>query len=177
MQDDPTNRPHLVPFEPPQPRSGRNASASRPLSEAEEHRLRLAVRCRAILMNFWTEDGVPDAQQAMQLEGWIDVLEALDEGEVRAAWAAYQIGGPRSALGALLRPDAGALHRIALVLRRGYHPGDDAEEVCRLALDPEVRRSERERRLRAEERRRRWQVIRGERPEPPQSADGEDTDR
>lgn len=67
---------------------------------------------RAILEQFWIEDATEDAVQAVQLEGWLDVLEPFSDEEVRRAWAEYQRSGPRARNGALRKPDAGALWLI-----------------------------------------------------------------
>lgn len=66
----------------------------------------------AILTQFWRHDDTPPAVQAIEIEGWLDVLEPYDDAEIRAAWAEYQRSGPRSARGALYKPDAGALYAI-----------------------------------------------------------------
>lgn len=85
--------------------------------QKEQHRIRLGLRLRAILTQFWQED-VSAPVRAMELEGWVDVLEDLTEDEVRNAWAAYQRSGPRSEKGALYRPDAGAIRKLADEARR-----------------------------------------------------------
>ena len=71
----------------------------------------------SILRQFWQAEEVPDAVRALEMEAWMDVLEPLAEDEIRAAWAEYQRQGPRSAKGALYRPDAGALYRLAMQAR------------------------------------------------------------
>ena len=78
-----------------------------------EQRERIGVRVEAILSQFWRDDSTPDAVQLLELETWMDVLEPLTEDEIRRAWVEYQRTGPRTAKGALRRPDAGALYRIA----------------------------------------------------------------
>ena len=83
-----------------------------------DRRTRLVVRVKAILGQFWVNDGVEDVVRALELEGWLDVLEPLTEAEIRSAWAEYQRSGPRSARGNLIKPDAGALYRIAASARQ-----------------------------------------------------------
>lgn len=75
-------------------------------------RERIGVRVEAILSQFWRDDSTPEAVQILELETWMDVLEPLTEDEIRRAWVEYQRTGPRSARGALRRPDAGAIYRI-----------------------------------------------------------------
>jgi hypothetical protein len=96
------------------------------------------------LGQFWRDEAIPDGLQVLELEGWVDVLEPLTEAEVRAAWAAYQVGGPRTAGGKLYRPDPGAIVLIAVALRRGLDPADPAL-VCKTAFDPDARQAAAER--------------------------------
>jgi hypothetical protein len=77
-----------------------------------EHRAKIGVRVQAILNQFWRDESTPDAVQALEIEGWIDVLERCSHSEIRMAWAEYQRTGPRTERGTLCKPDAGALHRI-----------------------------------------------------------------
>lgn len=79
-----------------------------------EHRRRIAARCEAILGQFWRDDDAA-AIRALQVEGYVDVLQHVSHVELRDAWAEYQRTGPRSRAGRLLRPDAGAL--LELVVR------------------------------------------------------------
>lgn len=83
------------------------------LSEAQktDHRAKIGVRSQAILGNFWRDDE-PDAVRAIELEGWMDVLENCSHSEIRKAWATYQRTGPRTASGKLYKPDAGALYLL-----------------------------------------------------------------
>lgn len=80
------------------------------------HRGKIAVRVRAILNQFWRED-VPDAVEAMEREAWVETLAPLSHDELLAAWVEYQRTGPRSERGLLIKPDAGALYRIAMERR------------------------------------------------------------
>lgn len=79
-----------------------------------EHRRRIAARCEAILGQFWRDDDAAPIR-ALQVEGYVDVLQHVSHGELRDAWAEYQRTGPRTRAGRLLRPDAGAL--LELVVR------------------------------------------------------------
>lgn len=58
-----------------------------------------------------------DAEQALEIEGWIDVLEGCSHSEIRKAWANYQRSGPRTQSGKLYKPDAGALYRLIINAR------------------------------------------------------------
>ena len=78
------------------------------------HRAKIGVRARAILDQFWRDNDTPDAIQAVEIEGWMDVLEVCSHSQIRLAWAAYQKEGPRTQSGKLCKPDAGALYRIAM---------------------------------------------------------------
>jgi hypothetical protein len=80
--------------------------------QQEAHREKIGVRAQAILGQFWRDDATPDAVQALELEGWMDVLENCSHSEIRKAWATYQKTGPRTQSGKLYKPDAGALYRI-----------------------------------------------------------------
>lgn len=68
-------------------------------------------------MQFWRDDATPDALRALEVEGWMDVLENCSHSEIRMAWATYQRVGPRTDRGRLCKPDAGALHRIVMAER------------------------------------------------------------
>jgi hypothetical protein len=80
--------------------------------QQEEHRVKIGVRAQAILGQFWRDDSTPDAVQALELEGWMDVLENCSHSEIRKAWSTYQRTGPRTQSGKLYKPDAGALYQI-----------------------------------------------------------------
>lgn len=71
----------------------------------------------AILSAFWQDESAPDAIRAIQIEGWLDVLQELSEQELRDSWADYQRTGPRNAARTLKRPDPGALRDIAMRAR------------------------------------------------------------
>lgn len=71
----------------------------------------------AILSEFWQDDATPDAVRAIQIEGWLDVVQELAESELRQAWANYQRTGHRSDRGRLNKPDAGALRDMAMRAR------------------------------------------------------------
>jgi hypothetical protein len=85
--------------------------------QKRRHREKVGLRVKAILSQFWREDGMPEAVQALELESWIDVLQNCSHSEIREAWAAYQRSGPRTARGCLCKPDAGALYRIIIRAR------------------------------------------------------------
>lgn len=85
--------------------------------QQQEHRVKIGVRAKAILGQFWTDAETPEAVQALEIEGWADVLENCSHTEIRNAWATYQKTGPRSKSGRLSKPDAGALYRIVLSSR------------------------------------------------------------
>lgn len=91
--------------------------------------------------------------RALELEGWLDVLESLSDAEIRMAWAEYQKTGPRSAAGKLLKPDAGALFRIAndarraamsqriAAMRDAEREADELEYLHRQASKPSAERA------------------------------------
>lgn len=95
-----------------------------------QHRARLVPYVQAILQAFWRDEDTAGVVQAVELQGWLDVLEPLSESEVRRAWADYQKSGPRSGSGRLLRPDAGAIRQIAMNERA------DALRKTRAVLPP-----------------------------------------
>lgn len=100
--------------------------------QQRDHRAKIGVRARAILGQFWHDAQTPDAVQAIELEGWMDVLENCSHSEIRAAWTEYQKVGPRSAAGRLAKPDAGALYRLILKARpkpQLVKPQQDDERV------------------------------------------------
>lgn len=72
---------------------------------------------QAILGAFWVDEDTPDEVRAMELQGWLKVLDAYTADDVSDAWAEYQRSGPRSEAGRLARPDAGALYRIIVKAR------------------------------------------------------------
>jgi len=80
--------------------------------QQEAHRVKIGVRAQAILGQFWRDDSTPEAVQAIEMEGWMDVLENCSHSEIRKAWATYQRTGPRTQSGKLYKPDAGALYQI-----------------------------------------------------------------
>lgn len=85
--------------------------------QQQAHREKIGVRSQAILGQFWRDDATPDAVQALELEGWMDVLENCSHSEIRKAWANYQRTGPRTQSGKLYKPDAGALYQIIMRAR------------------------------------------------------------
>lgn len=85
--------------------------------QQEAHRAKIGVRAEAILGQFWRDDDTPEAVRAVELEGWMDVLENCSHSEIRQAWTDYQKSGPRTATGKLYKPDAGALYRLILKAR------------------------------------------------------------
>ena len=66
--------------------------------------------------------------QTLDIEGWMDVLQPLTDDELRGAWAEYQRSGPRTAKGSLMKPDAGALYRIAMRERERQGTNGTPEE-------------------------------------------------
>lgn len=73
---------------------------------------------RAILGQFWQDAETPDAEKAMEVEGWMDVLENCAHSEIRNAWRKYQTNdNNRTRYGNLRRPDAGILRKIILEAR------------------------------------------------------------
>jgi hypothetical protein len=100
------------------------------LSEQQQadHRLKVGIRVRAILSGFWVDHDTIDAQQAMEVEGWVDVLEQCSHSEIRYAWRDYQTDRKnRTERGRLAKPDAGALFRIILS-KRTQAPSQKAVE-------------------------------------------------
>lgn len=71
----------------------------------------MALTIRVILRQFWRDEDMLDLEQAVELSMWLDVLAGVTVAEVRAAWADYQVTGPRSSRGTLHRPDAGAIRK------------------------------------------------------------------
>lgn len=102
----------------PETETMNDASKGSSRAQRVAQRERIGVRVIAILDQFWQRLDKIDAMQQLEVEGWMDVLEPLDETEIRKAWAEYQRTGPRSAKGALLKPDAGAIYRIAMAARQ-----------------------------------------------------------
>lgn len=84
--------------------------------QQQDHRAKIGLRARVILSTFWREDDT-DAEQALELEGWMDVLENCSHSEIRKAWAKYQRTGPRTATGKLYKPDAGAIYKMVMDTR------------------------------------------------------------
>lgn len=85
--------------------------------QQKEHRARIGLRAEVILSQFWRDDDCSDAARAIEIEGWMDVLESCSQDEIRQAWASYQRGGPRTASGKLCKPDAGAIYRLVMAAR------------------------------------------------------------
>ena len=81
------------------------------------HREKIGLRAEAILRQFWYDDGTPEAVRALEIEGWMDVLQNCSHSEIRRAWTEYQKSGPRTARGRLYKPDAGALYRAIILAR------------------------------------------------------------
>jgi predicted RNA binding protein YcfA (HicA-like mRNA interferase family) len=89
--------------------------------QQQEHRAKIGVRAQAILGQFWHDADTPDAVKAIEIEGWMDVLENCSHSEIRDAWRDYQIDSKnRTARGRLAKPDAGALR--AIILRKRPKP-------------------------------------------------------
>ena len=85
--------------------------------QQEAHRAKIGVRAQAILDQFWRDSDTPDAVQAVEIEGWMDVLENCAHSEMRTAWATYLKVGPRTQSGRLVKPDAGAIYRLIIRAR------------------------------------------------------------
>ena len=85
------------------------------------HRGKIAIRVRSILNQFWRDD-VPAAVEAMEREAWVETLAPLSHDELLSAWVEYQRTGPRTERGTLIKPDAGALYRIAMGRRPKPRP-------------------------------------------------------
>lgn len=96
-----------------------NVTNFRPMysSPLEAQRLEIAIRAEVILSQFWRDDDTHDGMRTIELEGLVDVLEGCSAAEIRAAWVSYQRSGPRTASGRLVKPDAGALWKIVILLR------------------------------------------------------------
>jgi hypothetical protein len=113
--------------------------------QQQAHRTKIGVRAEAILSQFWREDKTPDAIRALEIEGWMDVLENCSHSDIRDAWRDYQKRGPRTQSGRLYKPDAGALFRIIEERRprlsvaptpmRKTSRQEDAEYIERMARD------------------------------------------
>ena len=103
--------------------------------QQKEHRLKIGLRTKTVLGQFWTDHDTPEAEQILEIEGWQDVLEVLSEVEFRKAWAEYQRTGPRTKAGKLYKPDAGALYLIAM----------DARPKVTIVADPKPEEPPRER--------------------------------
>ena len=115
--------------------SGFNALSQQ---QQEAHRLKIGVRAEAILGQFWRDDDTPDAVRAVELEGWMDVLENCSHSEIRKAWANYQRSGPRTQSGKLYKPDAGALYRLIINDRPKPAPVRQPEEKRDPPCSPEA---------------------------------------
>ena len=82
---------------------------------------------------------MPDAVKAIEVEGWMDVLQNCSHSEIREAWADYQRDGDnRSARGRLVKPDAGALYRIILRKRPKPKLVEKPEEPREPPCSPEA---------------------------------------
>lgn len=102
-----------------------------------EHRTKIGVRVEAILGQFWRDDDTPDAVRAVEIEGWMDVLENCSHSEIRAAWTDYQKSGPRTATGKLYKPDAGALYSRVIQARPRPAPAPMPEPEPREPISKE----------------------------------------
>ena len=122
-----------------EPQKSRKSLPASSAPQPEEQRERIGVRVGSILGQFWRDEDTPEAMQVLELEGWMDVLEPLTEDEIRRAWVEYQRTGPRTARGALRRPDAGALYRIAMTWRAELTAN---ERILRDRAEREAERAE-----------------------------------
>ena len=96
------------------------------------HRAKIGVRVQAILGQFWQDAETADAVKAIEIEGWVDVLENCSHSEIRAAWRDYQTDSRnRTARNRLAKPDAGAIR--AIILRKRPLPKlvEPAPEVAK----------------------------------------------
>jgi hypothetical protein len=105
--------------------------------QQQAHRAKIGIRAEAILGQFWRDDATSDAVRALEIEGWMDVLENCSHSEIRAAWTEYQKVGPRSAAGRLAKPDAGALYRLILKARPKPKLVQPQDEEARVPCSPE----------------------------------------
>ena len=48
--------------------------------QQEEHRLRIGLRIRVVLEQFWFDSDTTDAEQVLEIEGWQDVLDEEADG-------------------------------------------------------------------------------------------------
>jgi len=99
----------------------------------------LAARVRVTLRTFYRDSSTTDADEALELESWLDVLSSVAVWEFKDAWAEYQRSGPRSERGALHKPDAGAIRALVMGKRKA------AYEQKRLAAPPPPAEPERPR--------------------------------
>lgn len=111
-------------------------------SQREQHRMQIGVRAEAILSQFWRDEDTSEAVRALEIEGWMDVLEYTTHAEIRAAWAEYQRNGPRGRSGALYRPDPGAIHRLIIRARQAARMKHERDTPP--AEEPRMMRSEEE---------------------------------
>lgn len=79
---------------------------------------------------------LPDAVQALEIEGWIHVLQECSHSEINSAWEIYQKGGPRSAKGRLYKPDAGFLWKMIETARERDWPFSDYAGFIAAAFAP-----------------------------------------
>jgi hypothetical protein len=119
-----------------------NATKFQPISSSliEGQRIEIAIRAEVILAQFWRDDDTHDGMRAIELKGWVDVLEGCSAAEMRAAWATYQRSGPRTGSGRLVKPDAGALWWIVMASRPKPKPAPiraQIAEVPRERITPE----------------------------------------
>ena len=104
-----TNDPNTIV---PQSQSAKPESWQQPSEARRNRRQRIYIRVKAILDQFWVSEDTEEVVRALQLEGWIDVLEPCSEEDIKVAWIDYQREGPRTARGVLIKPDAGAFWQI-----------------------------------------------------------------
>ena len=109
--------------------------------QQEAHRAKIGVRARAILGQFWQDADTHDAEKAIEVEGWMDVLENCSHSEIRFAWRDYQTNPKnRTARGRLAKPDAGAL--LDIIYRKRPKPqvaySQPESEPVKKRIDPET---------------------------------------
>lgn len=115
-----------------------------------EHLGKLGLRVKAILGQFWESAATPDQVQTDELQGWIVALADCTVAEVGQAWDVYLKAGPRSAKGALYRPDAGFLWRLVMTSRRINWPTSDHQAFVAAAMvEPDRELDEARAKLRA----------------------------
>ena len=109
------------------------------LPQQKEHRAKIGVRVQAILGQFWQDAETADAVKAIEIEGWVDVLESCSHSEIRAAWRDYQTDSRnRTARGRLAKPDPGAIRAIIFGKRPKSKVVSDEQEDHETPKEPRM---------------------------------------